>query len=155
MSRRLSEGVAVPVSMIVMAFLLPLGTTTLVSGTGEFNQRLVAPVWMLSLSGPIAGAFDFDTMWLYLTALDFLPQLLLATVTSLYYQGIVSRKVVILSGFVSPLVYMRGYLAPVGELQLWMHYPIPVMLVIVLVMMIIHPARQDVNESKTIPIMPP
>ncbi len=144
----MSEGVAVPILMVLLAFLSPLGITTGVLGAGEFVQRLVAPIWVLNLSGPIAGAFNFDFTWLYRTALDFLSQLLLAIVASLHYLGVVGRKAVVLSGLASPLVYMRVYLFPVWELELWMHYPIPVMLVIVLVMIVIHPARPAARQPK-------
>ena len=146
----MSEGAAVPILMMALAFLSPFGVTTGIGCEDWFDQRLVAPVWVLHLSGPIAGAFAFDIAWLHLTSLDFLSQLLLAIAGSLYYLGVVSRKVVTLSGLVSPLVYMRGYLFPVGELELWMHYPIPVMLVIVLVIIVIHPARRDGGQPERV-----
>ena len=144
MSRRLSEGVAVPILMALLAFLSPLGITTGVMGTEELVSRIVAPVWVFNLSGPLAGVLSFDISWLYLTALDFLSQLLLAIAASLYYLGVVGRKAVVLAGLVSPLVYTRGYLLS------WMHYPIPVMFVIVVLMMIMRPARKEAGQPKTV-----
>lgn len=141
--RRFEEAV-VPILLVTLAFLSPVGITTGVSGTEELVSRIVAPVWVFNLSGPLAGVLSFDISWLHLTAFDFLSQLLLAIAASLYYLGVVGRKAVVLAGLVSPLVYTRGYLLS------WMHYPIPVMFVIVVLMMIMRPARKEAGEPKTV-----
>lgn len=130
-------------SFVLLAFILPVGVTTLVSGIGEINQRLVAPVWLLHLSGPNQGIFEFDILLLNLTLYDLLSQLLLAVTASVYYLGLIGRKPMVLSGFVSPVVYMRGLFTAAESFELWMRFPIPIMFVIVVLLLIFYPVTKE------------
>ncbi|MHA1958898.1 MAG: hypothetical protein ACW99U_01625 [Candidatus Thorarchaeota archaeon] len=138
-----TKSIVILLSMIVLSIFLPFGITTGMSGEGAINQRLVAPVWVLDLSGRVAGWFSFDLSWLRLTLLDFISQVIAAVMVALYYGGMIGRKPVILSGLIAPIVYMRVVLTAPDWVEWWMHYPIPLMLVIIIILLALFPLQRD------------
>ncbi|MHA1959125.1 MAG: hypothetical protein ACW99U_02775 [Candidatus Thorarchaeota archaeon] len=140
---RIWKSIVIPLSLIVLAIFLPFGITTGVFCTGEFIQRLVAPVWYLHLSGPVAGGFAFDLSWLNFTLLEFISQMIAAVMVGLFYRGIIGRKPVILSGLIAPIVYMRVVLTATDWYEWWMHYPIPLMLVIIIILLVLFPFQKE------------
>jgi hypothetical protein len=140
---RFWKAIVIPLSMIVLAIFLPFGITTGVSGTGAINQRLVAPVWVLDLSGRVTGWFSFDLSWLNLTILELISQMIAAVMVGLYYRGVIGGKPVILSGLIAPIVYMRVILTAPDWYEWWMHYPIPLMLAIIIVLLALFPLQRN------------
>ncbi len=129
---------------IVLLFLAPIGVVPyLYSGTGEIYQMLVAPLWTLDLYGPFAGVFQFRVTFLNHYSPELFSQLLLVVMVSIYYQGRVDRKYVILSGLSTPILVMIRAFTSIEPFAWWMTVPIPIMLIYVLLIVLVVPSKYN------------